>query len=173
VAGHTATSASLVAAITWWQGLLWMLLILVAAWVVLLLVLVMLGRGGLARTTARLVPDLLVLFRRLLGDRRVPRRSKVAVALTLAYLAMPLDIVPDFIPVAGQLDDVIVVGLALRYALRRAGPALVREHWPGSPEGLKLVLQLAGCAHWSDGGPDADARRPPDGDQKRDDRRDS
>jgi uncharacterized membrane protein YkvA (DUF1232 family) len=130
--------------IVWWQGLLWALLVLVAVWAAFVLTLLLLGRGELARTAARFIPDLVVLFRRLLADRRVPRRSKVAVALALAYLAIPLDVVPDFIPVAGQLDDAVVVALALRYALRGAGPGLVREHWPGGPGGLRLVLQLAG-----------------------------
>jgi uncharacterized membrane protein YkvA (DUF1232 family) len=153
--------------IVWWQSLLWTLLVIVAVWVAFMLTLGLLGRGDLARAAARLIPDLLVLFKRLLGDRRVPRRSKVVVALTLAYLALPLDLVPDFIPVAGQLDDAIVVGLVLRYVLRRAGPEIVREHWPGGPEGLKLVLQLAG---YGDGR--ADGRDGPDGPGQGDDQQD-
>jgi uncharacterized membrane protein YkvA (DUF1232 family) len=69
-----------------------------------------------------------VLFKRLLRDPRVPRVRKVALALVLVYLVIPIDLVPDFIPVAGQLDDAILVALALRGLLRTG---LVREHWPG------------------------------------------
>lgn len=174
MAGHgTAPVSVVMTTTTWWQALLWTLLVLAAVWAAFVLILVLLGRGALARAAARLIPDLLVLFRRLLGDRRVPRRSKAAVALTLAYLALPLDLVPDFIPVAGQLDDAIVVGLTLRYALRHAGPELVREHWPGGTEGLRLVLQLAGCAASSGSGRDAHAERPAQADPEHDDRRDS
>ena len=86
------------------------------------------GRRTNARALAGFIPDCIVLVRRLLRDPRVPRWRKVALALVLAYLLMPIDLVPDFIPVAGQLDDAIVVWLALR-GLWRSG--LIREHWPG------------------------------------------
>ena len=84
-----------------------------------------------------------MLFRRLLGDQRIPRRRKLVLGLLLAYLAMPLDLVPDFIPVAGQLDDAIIVVLVLRSVLRAGGPELVREHWPGPRESLEVVLRAA------------------------------
>jgi uncharacterized membrane protein YkvA (DUF1232 family) len=84
-----------------------------------------------------------VLLRRLLGDRRVPRRGKAVLAGLVVYLAMPIDLVPDFIPVAGQLDDVLIAALALRYALRVAGADLLREHWPGPSSSLDIVLRLA------------------------------
>jgi uncharacterized membrane protein YkvA (DUF1232 family) len=67
----------------------------------------------------------------------------VALALLLDYLAMPIDLVPDFIAVAGQLDDAIVVVLVLRSVLRAGGPALVREYWPGPGESLEIVLREA------------------------------
>jgi uncharacterized membrane protein YkvA (DUF1232 family) len=70
----------------------------------------------------------------------VPRRHKVALALVIAYLAMPIDLVPDFIPIAGQLDDAILVALVLRRMARRD---LVAEHWSGPPESLALVLRMA------------------------------
>jgi uncharacterized membrane protein YkvA (DUF1232 family) len=90
------------------------------------------------------VPDCAVLCKRLLGDRRVPRRGKVALALVVPYLAMPFDLIPDFIPVLGQLDDALIVAAALGYVTRLAGADVVRELWPGSEQGLRVVLRLAG-----------------------------
>jgi uncharacterized membrane protein YkvA (DUF1232 family) len=108
--------------------------------------LVVAGRRGQAVALARFIPDCLVLFKRLLGDPRVSRRRKVVLVAMAAYLALPIDLVPDFIPVAGQLDDAILVALVLRSVLRGSGPALVREHWPGPQESLDFVLRLAGPA---------------------------
>jgi uncharacterized membrane protein YkvA (DUF1232 family) len=104
------------------------------------------GRQTDARAWARFVPDCLVLFKRLIGDPRVPRSRKVMLGVLLGYLAMPFDLVPDFIPIAGQLDDAIVVGLALRSVLRAAGEAPIGEHWPGPETGLRLIMRLAGTA---------------------------
>jgi uncharacterized membrane protein YkvA (DUF1232 family) len=89
---------------------------------------------------ARFLPDCLVLFRRLLADPRVPRRHKALLGVLVGYLAMPIDLVPDFIPVLGQLDDALVVALVLRRVLRASGEALVREHRPG-PESTLAVLR--------------------------------
>jgi uncharacterized membrane protein YkvA (DUF1232 family) len=101
------------------------------------------GRGRDAQDVARFIPDCIVLFKRLLGDSRVPRRAKVALALLVPYLALPFDLVPDFIPVAGQLDDAILVAAAVAYVVRRAGREVVAELWPGSERGLHVVLALA------------------------------
>jgi uncharacterized membrane protein YkvA (DUF1232 family) len=103
------------------------------------------GRKTDARAAARFIPDLVVLFRRLLADPRLPRRHKLLLALLLPYLALPFDLVPDFIPVAGQLDDAIVVALVLRVVLR-ARPELLAEHWPGPAGTLRVVERLAGLA---------------------------
>jgi uncharacterized membrane protein YkvA (DUF1232 family) len=84
-----------------------------------------------------------VLLKRLLGDPRVPRSRRAVLVLLVAYLAMPIDVVPDFIPVVGQLDDLIVVALALRYLLRAVTPELLREHWPGPNSSLELVIRAA------------------------------
>jgi uncharacterized membrane protein YkvA (DUF1232 family) len=119
------------------------LLLLYASFV---LALVVAGRRTEARAWAAFVPDCLVLFKRLMGDARVPRSRKVLLGLLLGYLAMPFDLVPDFIPVAGQLDDAIVVGLVLRSVLRAAGAAPIGEHWPGPDAGLRLIMRLAGTA---------------------------
>lgn len=95
------------------------------------------------RELAAFFPDCVVLVRRLLRDPRVPRRAKLALALLLPYLASPIDFIPDFIPVVGQLDDVVLIAAALRYVLRLAGPPVIEDHWPGSPGGLAVVLRLA------------------------------
>jgi uncharacterized membrane protein YkvA (DUF1232 family) len=104
---------------------------------------VLLGRRADARDLAAFVPDCATLFKRLLGDRRVPRRAKVALALLLLYLLMPFDLVPDFVPVVGQLDDAILVAAVVAYVARSAGRELVEELWPGSERGLRVVLALA------------------------------
>lgn len=121
----------------WW---LIALLVLLALYAVAMLVLVAAGRREDARAWAGLIPDCLVLFQRLVKDERVPRRHKLLLVAMIGYLAMPIDLVPDFIPVAGQLDDVIVVGFALRAVVRAAGPELLREHWPG-PESTRNVIE--------------------------------
>jgi uncharacterized membrane protein YkvA (DUF1232 family) len=101
------------------------------------------GRGAEARAIAGFIPDCIVLFHRLLADPRMPRRYRALVVALLGYLALPFDLVPDFIPVAGQLDDAIVVAFALRKILRAGGPAMVEEHWPGPDASLSLMLKLA------------------------------
>jgi uncharacterized membrane protein YkvA (DUF1232 family) len=82
-----------------------------------------------------------VLCRRLLSDPRVPRRGKAALALVVPYLLLPFDLIPDFIPVAGQVDDVVVVALALGYVARLAGVDVIRELWPGSEPALERLLR--------------------------------
>jgi uncharacterized membrane protein YkvA (DUF1232 family) len=82
-------------------------------------------------------------MKRLLTDERIPRRTKVPLALLVPYLASPIDLIPDFIPVLGQLDDAVLVALALRRVIRAAGRDVVEELWPGSERGLRAVLSLA------------------------------
>jgi uncharacterized membrane protein YkvA (DUF1232 family) len=122
-----------------WLAVALGLLALYAAFVAALLVA---GRRGQARAVAGFIPDCLVLLKRLAADPRVPRRHKLALGLMIAYLAMPLDLVPDFIPVAGQLDDAILVALVLRW-VARGNRDLVAEHWSGPPSSLALVLRMA------------------------------
>ena len=128
---------------TWWQWLLASLAVCVAVYAAFVAWLVVAGRRGDARAVAGFVPDCVVLFRRLLADERVPRRRKWLVAALIGYLAMPFDLVPDFIPVAGQLDDAIAVALVLRTLLRSGGPEILREHWPGPPSSLAALMRLA------------------------------
>jgi uncharacterized membrane protein YkvA (DUF1232 family) len=126
----------------------WLLLsvaVLAVVYAMLILALVAGSRQWDVRVIARMVPYCAILFKRLLGDPRVPRRWKVASALALVYLALPFDLVPDFIPLAGQLDDAIVVALVLRGLLRSAGPLLLRQHWPG-PAALLVPLERFAAA---------------------------
>jgi uncharacterized membrane protein YkvA (DUF1232 family) len=108
--------------------------------------LLLLGGREDARACAGFVPDCVVLFKRLLADDRVSRSRKLLIAALVGYLALPFDLVPDFIPVAGQLDDAIIVALVLRTVLRAAGSSLVREHWAGPPASLAVMLKLAGAS---------------------------
>jgi uncharacterized membrane protein YkvA (DUF1232 family) len=130
--------------VNWW---LWLVLAGVAVglvWVALVVILLLAGRRDEARALAGFIPDCLVLTGRLMSDPRVPRRRKLLLAGLVGYLALPFDLVPDFIPVAGQLDDALVVGLVLRRFLRSGGEALVRQHWPGPEQSLGVVLRVAG-----------------------------
>jgi uncharacterized membrane protein YkvA (DUF1232 family) len=99
-------------------------------------------RGGLAREALRLLPDVLRLLPRLAADRTLPRGVRVRLALLLAYLASPLDLVPDFIPVAGYADDAIIVAAVLRSVARRAGMQAVERHWPGTRDGFAALCRL-------------------------------
>src|SRR4051794_35063463 len=101
------------------------------------------GRRAHVGTLVRLIPDCAVLIHRLLRDPRVPRRSKWLLIAGIAYLAMPIDLVPDFIPVAGQLDDAIIVALVLPSLIRSGGPELLRKHWRGPSRSLDALLRLA------------------------------
>jgi uncharacterized membrane protein YkvA (DUF1232 family) len=101
------------------------------------------GRTADARALARFVPDCVVLFRRLLSDPRISRGRKLLLLGLVAYLSMPLDLIPDFIPFAGQLDDAIIVALVLRHLVRTGGEPLLRELWPGPERSLTLILRLA------------------------------
>ena len=116
-----------------------------ALYAALVVALVLAGRRTDARALAGFVPDCVVLVRRLLADPHVPRGRKLLLVALLAYLALPFDLVPDVIPVAGQLDDAIAVALVLRVVLRGAGAHVVREHWPGPERSLRAVLRLAGA----------------------------
>ena len=127
-----------------WQTIVVAALATASLYAVFVAVLVLAGRREGARAAAAFVPDCVVLFKRLLSDPRVPRRKKLVLAALIPYLLMPFDLVPDFIPVAGYLDDAVIVAFALRYVLRGSGPDLIAAHWPGPPASLKLVLRFAG-----------------------------
>ncbi|MCT2584234.1 YkvA family protein [Actinophytocola gossypii] len=129
----------------WWDLLIGVAAGLVVAWLALVVVLLVARpRGDELRETLRLLPDVLRLVRRLAGDRTLPRGVRVRLGLLLAYLAVPIDLVPDFIPVLGYADDAIVVAVVLRGVVRRAGLDAVRAHWPGTDDGFAAVVRLTG-----------------------------
>ncbi|HEU4656179.1 MAG TPA: YkvA family protein [Capillimicrobium sp.] len=123
----------------------WLVGLLVAAGVYALAVLALAvaGRRTHAVALARFIPDCVVLVRRLAVDPRLPRWTRWLLLATLGYLVIPIDLVPDVVPVAGALDDAIVVGLVLRAVVRAAGPEAIREAWPGPEPGLRAVLLVA------------------------------
>ncbi|HWI73045.1 MAG TPA: DUF1232 domain-containing protein [Baekduia sp.] len=116
---------------------------IIALWLTLLAALALAGRRREALAAGRFVPDCVVLFRRLLADDRLPRSRKLALVSLLVYLASPIDLVPDFIPVIGHVDDAILVVLALRFVLRAGGPELIAEHWPGPAGSREALSRLA------------------------------
>jgi len=119
------------------------LVALVLVWGALVAALVVVRPKGMHLGEAvRLLPDTLRLVARLSRDRTLPLRVRVRVWLLLAYLASPIDLVPDFVPVIGYADDAIVTYLVLRSVIRAAGPDLVTDHWPGSPETLAALRSL-------------------------------
>lgn len=101
-------------------------------------------KGSLLGESLRLLPDLLRLLRRLAGDASVPKGARARLWLLLVYLAMPFDLVPDFVPVLGYADDAIIVSLVLRSVVRRAGAPVIRQHWPGTDDGLAAIARLTG-----------------------------
>jgi uncharacterized membrane protein YkvA (DUF1232 family) len=131
-----------------WSG--WQLLTalvggVVLLWVALMVALWMTKPDELRlRDAMRLLPDVIRLLRRLAADRSLPRGVRVRLWLLLGYLALPIDLVPDVIPVIGYADDAVVVALTLRSVTRRAGLAALEQHWPGTPDGLAAVRRLAG-----------------------------
>ncbi|HZB01280.1 MAG TPA: DUF1232 domain-containing protein [Actinomycetota bacterium] len=122
------------------------LVVLVSLWLVAVLVLLRLGRRTLARELLTLLPNLVRLFRGLLGDPRVPGSSKALLLLGGLWLASPIDLIPEFLPGIGGIDDAVVAALVLRHLVRRAGPDVVRDHWHGDPRTIGLVLRVARAA---------------------------
>jgi uncharacterized membrane protein YkvA (DUF1232 family) len=115
----------------------------VAVWLVFVGVLLVAGRRTQARELVHFLPDCARLFKRLSRDPRVPRRAKLMLVVLAAYLLSPIDLVPDFLPIAGLVDDAVLAALAAAYLVRKAGRVPIEEHWSGSEAGLRVVLALA------------------------------
>jgi len=128
----------------WWAWILASVVVVLVVYAGFLIALVAAGRRSDARALASSIPDCIVLVTRLARDPRVSRRRKLLLLALVGYLALPFDLVPDFIPVAGQLDDAIIVALVLRSFIRAGGTDLMRELWPGPEQSLGFVLRLAG-----------------------------
>lgn len=124
-------------------GWLQTLLITLGAIVVSWLVLIVLARRlppGVARDLAQFLPDCVTTARRLRRDPRVPRRAKIAVAVAALWVLSPIDLIPEFLPVIGPLDDIVVVALLLRYTARSVPRAVLFEAWPGNPDLLQRLI---------------------------------
>jgi uncharacterized membrane protein YkvA (DUF1232 family) len=125
------------------RGILVGIGIAIALWSVAVIALIALGRRGLARELVTLIPNLLVLFRGLLRDPRVPRGAKLWLVIAIVWIASPIDLIPEFIPVAGPLDDAVVAALVLRHLLRRTDRVVLFEHWRGDPATLDAIVGAA------------------------------
>ncbi|MCV7174065.1 DUF1232 domain-containing protein [Mycobacterium manitobense] len=135
----------------WWDLAIGLAVALVLTWLALVIALVVVRpRRGLLREALRILPDALRLIRRLAADETLPRGVRVRLALLLIYLALPFDLIPDFIPVLGYADDAIIVAAVLRSVVRRAGIDAVRAHWPGSEDGFAALVRLAGLGRGTD-----------------------
>jgi uncharacterized membrane protein YkvA (DUF1232 family) len=131
----------------WWSIALGILGGLIVVWLVLVAALWFAKPDDVGlRDVARLLPDLLRLLKRLATDPAAPRGVRIRVAALLVYLALPFDLIPDFIPVIGYADDAVIVAIVLRSVARVAGSATLAEHWPGTPEGLGALLRLCGLS---------------------------
>ena len=116
---------------------------LVLSWLALILSLaIRRPKGNLLKEALRLLPDLLRLLKRLTADRTLPTGVRVLVALLVVYLALPIDIIPDFVPVLGYADDAIIVVLVLRSVCRRIRIGELRAAWPGTDEGFAALCRL-------------------------------
>ena len=127
----------------WWAVSLGIVGGLVLIWAVLVAVLWLTKPAEYdVKETLRLLPDLIRLVKRLATDPDTPRGVRIRLAVLLVYLALPIDLIPDFIPVLGYADDAIIVALVLRSVTRSAGPDALAKHWPGTPQGLIAVKRL-------------------------------
>ena len=123
------------------------ILAVIAAFVVIWLVLVAIiwlhrPSRDLAMPALRALPDIVRLARNLLRDPRTPRSHKVALGVLIVWIVSPIDLLPEFLPGIGPLDDIVVAAVILGWVGRHAGPDRLRELWPGSPEGFALVARL-------------------------------
>jgi uncharacterized membrane protein YkvA (DUF1232 family) len=129
----------------WWQTLISIGIALALAWIALLVALLIAKpEPGRLREALRLLPDLLRLLHRLAREPHLPRGVRIRLGLLLLYLAVPIDLIPDFIPVLGYADDAIIVIAVLRSVVRRAGLDAVRRHWPGTDDGFAALSRLTG-----------------------------
>jgi uncharacterized membrane protein YkvA (DUF1232 family) len=98
--------------------------------------------GGVEGGILRLIPDIVRLLRNLVRDPTLPSSVRIRIGLALVYNVQPINLIPDFVPVVGLVDNVVITGWALRTALRAAGPEAVAQHWTGTDDGLAVVCRL-------------------------------
>jgi uncharacterized membrane protein YkvA (DUF1232 family) len=117
---------------------------LAAVWLVMLIVAVSAKRRGQSVTeVVRLVPDLARLLTRLLRDRTIPLRVRARILIAIAYNAQPINLIPDFVPVIGLVDNIAIIVWAVRSTVRHAGRDAITRHWPGTPGGLATLFRVA------------------------------
>jgi uncharacterized membrane protein YkvA (DUF1232 family) len=116
--------------------------VVAALYVAAVLALILLGRRSAAREVAMLLPNLAILFNGLIQDPRVPKGSKMLLLFGAAWIASPIDLIPEFIPFLGPLDDAVVAALILRRLVRTAGREVVEEHWRGDPAIIARLLKV-------------------------------
>ena len=119
------------------------LAITAAVYLLVVAVLFVIGRRTAAKEIALLLPNLVVLFKGLAGDPRVSRRSKSLLLLGVVWFASPIDLIPEFIPILGPLDDAVIAALVLRHIVRKAGPDIVAQHWRGDATTLQRLLRYS------------------------------
>jgi uncharacterized membrane protein YkvA (DUF1232 family) len=127
----------------------WLLISLAIAggvWLLAIVALLVSGRGGAARELATFLPHLVGLFRGLLKDPDVPRSAKVWLWVGIAWVVSPIDLIPEFLPVVGPLDDALVAAIVLRRVVRKSGADAIRRNWGGGEAGLEVLLRLGGVA---------------------------
>jgi uncharacterized membrane protein YkvA (DUF1232 family) len=125
------------------HGLIVALVITAAVWLCAVVALAVVGKRTAAKELALFLPNLLVLFRGLVRDPRCPRRSKALLIFAAAWIASPIDLIPEFIPFLGPLDDAVVAALVLRHVVKKAGPEVIRDHWRGDPATIDRLLRAA------------------------------
>lgn len=120
---------------------------LLALWTVLLVLFwVLRPRGVSARDLVRLVPDILRLIRSVIGDGSAPLDVRVVLVGLLVWIISPIDLIPEFIPVLGPLDDVVVAVVSMRYVRRRMGSDELRRRWVGTADGFALLTRVIGSS---------------------------
>lgn len=124
---------------SWWTWALVGFGLLIASWALLVLLAARLPEGSM-KELAGFLPDCATTARRLRKDPRVPARTKLAVGFALLWVLSPIDLIPEFLPVIGPLDDVVVVALAFRYAARQVPRSVLLDAWPGKPATMERVL---------------------------------
>jgi uncharacterized membrane protein YkvA (DUF1232 family) len=129
----------------WRETLIALVAAILLSWLTMVVALVIIRpKGNLLRESLRILPDLIRLLKRLSTDSTQPRGIRVRLGLLMAYLVLPIDLIPDFIPVLGYADDAIVVVAVLRSVVRRVGTEPLRAAWPGTPDGFTVLRRLAG-----------------------------
>jgi len=126
------------------RGLLIALVVTAGVWLGAVVALALVGKRTAAKELAMFLPNLLLLFRGLVRDPRCPRRSKALLIFAAAWIASPIDLIPEFIPFLGPLDDAVMAALVLRHVLKKAGPELIRDHWRGDPATIERLLRASG-----------------------------